>query len=960
MLDQPDCKLVWFFGAGCSISSGIPGAATLVERWLPRLKSRETGTSDDWRDWAQARFGTYDPSNAGLLYGQVMDELFPLPYERQQEVERITSDRDPAIGYALFSVLAAHEEYGPKSNIVLTTNFDDLVADSLYLLTRKKPLVVAHESLAAFARASRNRPLVVKVHGDARLEPRNTIKETNELDGALASRLTTLLSGSALIFCGYAGNDKSISKLLAQVPVDSFPLGIYWVGREVPSGELGTWLKDRPEFFHVRHQDFDSLLVQIAERLNISLPGIDRLRDLFDEWTRALHRTEVSAKAQSEPDVGRAASRLRRDLDGLKEALQAARLEDSDPDAALAAYEEAVDRGGDQSAVYLLFANFLKRKKRDYERAEAMYDRAISLGSNDASALAGYAEFLTEIRKDHESAEALFERAITAEPNKGFYCVRYADFLVNSRRDSERALILFQRAVKIDPDDGYVLTKFAQFQADVGGDNSAARELFERALTTNSDKSFVLSTYAEFLVKVERDTQRADQYFEAAVDADPESSSLLGRYADFLDKELNDADRAEEMFERSLRAKSLRGSTLVRYAEFIGDTRKDASRAEEMFQRAVDIDPDDGFVLYRFAEFLSEAGSDLGLAEMFYKRATGLTVPSAFHIVGYAEFLVGRGDFAAAEAQFRKALDVDPSDAYCLSRYADFLARDQRDIEGAIELYKRSIATNDGSAYPIVKYADIAANYLNDFVLAVDLHERALKLEPNNVHPLMAYAAFLSTPAKKDLVYASELYQKAMELEPSEPLITLAYADFLASKAGDLERAREFLESLHTFVPDNVIVSGQYALFLAHYDKNFDAAIVLFKQILELDEPKSNTMGNYAQVLFAAELNDEANTYATALLDKDDIPPALRVEVLFYMAAHNPGDIEFGVLLRRLVDLGRRSPGWRFEINIDRLEREGDFRVDFFRRLASVISEDEEPAVLEPYTTWSDWRSEGV
>ena len=165
LLSQPDCKVVWFIGAGCSISSGIPGAAALVTHWLPRLKARDTDSSEGWEEWAKEKFPDFDPSDAGLVYGQVMNELFPLPHDRQLEVERITSGKDPAVGYALFAMLAAHSEYGPKANVVLTTNFDDLVADSLYLLTRSKPLVVGHESLASFARASRRRPLVVKVHG---------------------------------------------------------------------------------------------------------------------------------------------------------------------------------------------------------------------------------------------------------------------------------------------------------------------------------------------------------------------------------------------------------------------------------------------------------------------------------------------------------------------------------------------------------------------------------------------------------------------------------------------------------------------------------------------------------------------------------------------------------------------------------------------------------------------------
>jgi hypothetical protein len=45
LLSEPDCNLVWLLGAGCSVSSGIPGAAGLVRQWLPRLKRQEEGMS---------------------------------------------------------------------------------------------------------------------------------------------------------------------------------------------------------------------------------------------------------------------------------------------------------------------------------------------------------------------------------------------------------------------------------------------------------------------------------------------------------------------------------------------------------------------------------------------------------------------------------------------------------------------------------------------------------------------------------------------------------------------------------------------------------------------------------------------------------------------------------------------------------------------------------------------------
>ena len=96
----------------------------------------------------------------------------------KREIERLCDGRFPAFGYAVLASLMAMD--GGRFNIVLTTNFDDLVADALYLFTAARPLVIHHESLANFIRPTRTRPLVVKLHGDHRLSPQNTFEETVE------------------------------------------------------------------------------------------------------------------------------------------------------------------------------------------------------------------------------------------------------------------------------------------------------------------------------------------------------------------------------------------------------------------------------------------------------------------------------------------------------------------------------------------------------------------------------------------------------------------------------------------------------------------------------------------------------------------------------------------------------------------------------------------------------------
>ena len=85
---EADRHYVFWLGAGCSVTSDIPAAAALVrDDWLPKLQSIKGGNGD-CEAWATATFPKYEPDNPGALYGAVMNDLFPLPEERQRETER--------------------------------------------------------------------------------------------------------------------------------------------------------------------------------------------------------------------------------------------------------------------------------------------------------------------------------------------------------------------------------------------------------------------------------------------------------------------------------------------------------------------------------------------------------------------------------------------------------------------------------------------------------------------------------------------------------------------------------------------------------------------------------------------------------------------------------------------------------------------------------------------------------
>jgi hypothetical protein len=195
------------------------------------------------------------------------------------------------------------EECGEHCNIILTTNFDDMVADALYLYTNKKPIVIFHESLAGFVKISDTRPLVIKLHGDSKLSPHNTKRETKELDEKVKKVIKNLLSETGLIFIGYGGNDKSVIDILKEVPEEEgcFQLGIYWIGECIPNNEMGKFLKNRNAVW-VNHRDFDELMLLIKEEFRFKPPSNERFEKLFKAYFDTFQ--SLNDKINAKPESG--------------------------------------------------------------------------------------------------------------------------------------------------------------------------------------------------------------------------------------------------------------------------------------------------------------------------------------------------------------------------------------------------------------------------------------------------------------------------------------------------------------------------------------------------------------------------------------------------------------------------------------------------------------------------------
>lgn len=352
-----------------------------------------------------------------------MDELFLNPEERQRETELLCDGRVPGFGYAVLAALMSRDD-GILST-TLTTNFDDLVADAMYVFGERKPLVIQHESLARFARPGRvRRPLVVKVHGDHRLNPMHTSAETAELKAEVASGIRGILHDRGVILVGYAGNDHGVIEALNGLPDAALPLGVWWVSRHEPRGAICGWLDSRSAVW-VRSDGFDELMLLFREEFDIQHPTATKFEHMIDGYRGTYER--LGAAVQDLPDSGIDSVPLK------------------------AAARRATEAASDWWGVELAARQFTQT---DPDRADEIYRQGLET-IEDARLLGSYAVFLTDVRKEHDRAQELYERALAADPNHANNLGSYARLLLE-RGNSAQAFEFIERAFKNakEADDG--------------------------------------------------------------------------------------------------------------------------------------------------------------------------------------------------------------------------------------------------------------------------------------------------------------------------------------------------------------------------------------------------------------------------------------------------------------------------------------------------------------------------
>ena len=455
-------RFCFILGSGASVESGIPSGSTLEMQWMDCLmgKSGDRGTpAMDEKETRRLAGDLYEEKEiehefkeieaawrkareeGGAISSKYYFDIYKLrfhanPREGYSYLEKIMEGCTPSLGYHTLAKLLT--ENG-RNNLVITTNFDSLVEDALFLYTDKKPLVVSHESLADYMDANTQRPIVAMVHRGLMYAPFNSPETTNELKTEWKEALNYALKTYTPIVIGYAGGDHSLMSFLDK-DCTGMRKGVYWCYRgkpdpsDLPEKKIQEFVKKRNGYF-VAIDGFDALMVEIGK----AMYG-DAIRpSLMEEHLKKRYEKRVERYNQRWDELNKKPE--------IQEVLQEMNK---------AELHEEEQREKEKT---LTFWDYIRRGNRAYDEGrlqDAMdeYSKAIEIYPENAGAYYNRGYIYNDLGQ-HEKAIEDYDKAIELEPNL-VKAYNNRGYVYNDLGQYEKAIKDYDKAIELEPSEAKV------------------------------------------------------------------------------------------------------------------------------------------------------------------------------------------------------------------------------------------------------------------------------------------------------------------------------------------------------------------------------------------------------------------------------------------------------------------------------------------------------------------------
>lgn len=484
-------RFCFILGSGASAESGIPTGSTLEMQWMDCLmgKMGDRGMppmdADETRKIAaelfQEKAVEHEFGEIEKAWLRAKKESIPIPSKYYFDIyklrfhgnprqgynylEKIMELCAPSLGYHTLAMLLTESS---QHNLVITTNFDSLVEDALFLYTNKRPLVVSHESLADYMEANIQRPIVAKVHRGLMYAPFNSPETTQELKPEWQSALRRAFDIYTPVVIGYAGGDHSLMSFLQQKST-SMRNGVYWCYRgkpdpaNLPDAAIQKFVKDRDGYF-VAIDGFDALMVELGKTMygdairprhteeKLKKTHEERVRKYNEQWDQLNENPEAkeALQAMNAAELKEAEQREKEKSltarDYFRRGFRAAQ-EGREQDA-INEYTEAIRLDPDYIPAYNNRGN-LYRSLKEHKKAFEDYNKALELNPQYAYAYNGRGLLYWDL-KEWGNALENYNKAIELNPT---YALAYRNrgLLYVELGELDNAVEDYTQAIQLDP-----------------------------------------------------------------------------------------------------------------------------------------------------------------------------------------------------------------------------------------------------------------------------------------------------------------------------------------------------------------------------------------------------------------------------------------------------------------------------------------------------------------------------
>lgn len=494
-------RFCFIIGSGASVSSGIPTGITLEAQWMKEMEESsgmevvkenarnlkdhlENDFADIEKDWEETK-KTGAPLPSRYYFDIYKLRFFPNHRNGYHYLEKVMAGKNPGFGYHPLALMLTDKS---GSNLVITTNFDSLLEDALFLYTDSKPLVINHELLAEYAGDSNiKRPIIAKVHRGIFFDPLNQPEETNELKGKWHDVLASVFQNYTPIVIGYGGGDNSLMNLLEDDNI-RMKNGIYWCYFEkhgLPNDKIQNLIKKKKGYF-VRTAGFDATMLAVGNALFPDKIGVHEAEEYlnnristqianYEEEYKKLTELENTAKKEcaeneSDKDFKQEIEKMqKRTIDSEKEREKQNQMTAWDYrrqgqryrnlnqfEKAIRSYSNAIRMQqnnatfyNDRGRAYLNWGNFDKSNSH-YDNAIADFNMAIKLNPEYAYAYNSRGFAYGEL-EEYNMAIADFDKAIELRPewanlysNRGYVYIKLEEY--------DKAAADFDKAIELDPE----------------------------------------------------------------------------------------------------------------------------------------------------------------------------------------------------------------------------------------------------------------------------------------------------------------------------------------------------------------------------------------------------------------------------------------------------------------------------------------------------------------------------